>query len=422
MVWNKSNTNEFIKKGKAKFGLKYNYSKVRYINDRTEVIIGCPVHGFIPMKPASHLRNRESNNGCKFCGLEKSRQATIQRNIAGTKTQEVLIQQFNDFWGVGKFNYSKVKYINNDSPITVICPKEGHGEFSLIASEHLRGVGCKQCQIDNMRNDLKDKKIGKIHILRTVTKEEKNEKGIKAKDLYWWVKCACGRDEFMIATTNIIHNGVTSCRVCSNRDKQLRVKKRNWEKIKGKKFGRLLIHKQWGSDSQSRSRVLCLCDCGSTHIAVEYEVKTGGTLSCGCVPSGEDSYDYFLKNDEYARGDCSFYIADLDDNYLKPGISNELPVRKSTNKYRSYEFTSPNLCRCEAWAVEQIILFETQNAAPKLIPKKFAWWGGGQKEIRLRKVHDSFFYKTRFNELLEEMYKIGWAKLYLETFGIKKES
>ena len=71
MDWNKSNTQEFIKKGKAKFGLKYNYSKVKYINDRTEVIIGCPVHGFIPMKPASHLRNRESNNGCKFCGLEK---------------------------------------------------------------------------------------------------------------------------------------------------------------------------------------------------------------------------------------------------------------------------------------------------------------------------------------------------------------
>ncbi|MBO8205142.1 hypothetical protein [Prochlorococcus marinus] len=394
---------------------------MKYINDRTEVIIGCPVHGFIPMKPFNHLRNRESNTGCRFCGEERSRQATIQRNIAGTKKQEVLIKQFNDFWGVGKFDYSKVKYIKDESKITVICPKEGHGEFLIKASDHLRGTGCKACQIDNMRNDLKDKKIGKIHILRTVTKEEKREKGKKGKDLYWWVKCSCGSDEFMIATTNIVQGGVTSCIVCSIRDKQLRVKKRNWEKIKGKKFGRLLIHRQWGSDKKSRSRVLCLCDCGSTHIAEEYAVKTGGTTSCGCVPKGEDSYDYFLKNDEYAKGDCYFYIADLDDNYLKAGISNELPVRKSTLKYRSYDFESPSLCRCEAWAIEQIILFETQNAAPKATPKKFAWWGGGQTEIRLRKVHDSFFYKTRFYELLEEMHIIGWEKLYLEKFGSKKE-
>ena len=98
-----------------------------------------------------------------------------------------------------------------------------------------------------------------------------------------------------------------------------------------------------------------------------------------------------------------------------------MPVRKSNLKYRSYDFESPSLCRCETWVIEQIILFETQNAAPKSTPKKFAWWLGGQKEIRLRKVHDSFFYKTRFYELLEEMHIIGWEKLYLEKFGLKKE-
>ncbi len=86
-------------------------------------------------------------------------------------------------------------------------------------------------------------------------------------------------------------------------------------------------------------------------------------------------------------------------------------------KYRSYYFKSPILCRCEAWTIEQIILFETLNARPESTPKKFSWWIGGQFEIRSRKFYDSVFYQTRFHELLEEMNKSDWEELYLSRFG-----
>ena len=418
MAWNSSNTNEFIKKGKAKFGKKYNYTKVEYINDRTEVLIGCPVHGFIPMKPFNHLRNRAGNTGCKLCGKEISLKATIRRNQQRKQSWETILKRFKETHK-DKFDYSKAKteYIDSRTPITVICLKDGHREFKVTPHEHIRGWGCKDCQTEAVRLDLKDKKIGKIHILRTATAEEKKRKGTSAKDLYWWVKCACGRDEFMIATGNIIHRGVTSCSVCSHRDMQIRVKKRNWEKIKNKKFGRLLIHREWGSDSKSRRKVLCLCNCGSTHIAGEYEIKSGGTLSCGCVPKGEDSYSYFLENEEYAKSDCYFYVANIDNDFLKPGITNDLKERKANMKYRSYYFKSPKLCRCEAWTIEQIILFETLNARPESTPEKFSWWIGGQFEIRSRKFYASAFYQTRFHELLEEMNKSDWAELYLSRFG-----
>jgi hypothetical protein len=46
-----------------------------------------------------------------------------------------------------KFDYSKVDYINSDSPITIICPK--HGEFITTPTRFLQSKhGCRQCSIE----------------------------------------------------------------------------------------------------------------------------------------------------------------------------------------------------------------------------------------------------------------------------------
>lgn len=43
----------------------------------------------------------------------------------------------------GKFDYSKVAYINTHTKITIICPI--HGEFQQKPNDHLRGNGCYAC-------------------------------------------------------------------------------------------------------------------------------------------------------------------------------------------------------------------------------------------------------------------------------------
>lgn len=40
-----SNTNKFIEKAREIHGNKYDYSKVKYLNNRTKVCIICPKHG-----------------------------------------------------------------------------------------------------------------------------------------------------------------------------------------------------------------------------------------------------------------------------------------------------------------------------------------------------------------------------------------
>ena len=43
-----------------------------------------------------------------------------------------------------KFVYSKVKYINSNTKVCIICPE--HGEFWQRPANHLQGQGCPQCR------------------------------------------------------------------------------------------------------------------------------------------------------------------------------------------------------------------------------------------------------------------------------------
>ena len=117
---------DFIKKAREIHGDKYDYSKVNYVNNRTKVTIICPIHGEFPQRPSSHLNGK----GCPHCGDRK-------------KTTEDFIKDARKVHG-DKYDYSKVNYVNNYTPITIICPT--HGEFKQTPNDHLNGKsGCPHC-------------------------------------------------------------------------------------------------------------------------------------------------------------------------------------------------------------------------------------------------------------------------------------
>ena len=122
----KSNTEEFIKKAKKVHGNKYDYSKVNYINNHTNVTIICPEHGEFEQTPKGHLRGQ----GCPKC------------NGGVVQTTEEFIKKAKEIHG-DKYDYSKVNYINNHTEVTIICPE--HGEFKQKPWSHLKGYGCQKC-------------------------------------------------------------------------------------------------------------------------------------------------------------------------------------------------------------------------------------------------------------------------------------
>lgn len=60
------NREEFIKKSNDVHDLKYDYSKVDYINYVTKVDIICPLHGIFKQRPDNHIN---SKCGCKRCSF-----------------------------------------------------------------------------------------------------------------------------------------------------------------------------------------------------------------------------------------------------------------------------------------------------------------------------------------------------------------
>src|SRR5690606_23046357 len=48
--------NKFIEQAKQLYGEKYNYSEVKYVNNKTKVIIKCHIHGAFKQNPRVHLK------------------------------------------------------------------------------------------------------------------------------------------------------------------------------------------------------------------------------------------------------------------------------------------------------------------------------------------------------------------------------
>ena len=60
------------------------------------------------------------------------------------KTKEEFIKEATEKHE-GKYDYSKVEYVNAGTKVCIICPKSGHGKFWQQTSIHLNGSGCPKC-------------------------------------------------------------------------------------------------------------------------------------------------------------------------------------------------------------------------------------------------------------------------------------
>lgn len=126
---------QFVSQCKELWGDRFNYDKVEYKNQRTEVTIYCNVHKrYFSQQPFCHLTMK--HYGCPDCTLEATR---AKRSLP----QEVYIKRCKAKFG-DKYNYDKVKYVNQNTDITIICPN--HGEVSVNPQSLLNSDwGCPKC-------------------------------------------------------------------------------------------------------------------------------------------------------------------------------------------------------------------------------------------------------------------------------------
>lgn len=120
----------FITKARAVHGNKYDYSLVKYVNNRTNVDIVCSTHGIFSQTPDTHL----VGSGCAGCkgdlirGLKRKTQADFEEEIYTRYGDEISV--------VGRYETAHIK-------IEFKCKK--HGKFTTDPHSILRGSGCAVC-------------------------------------------------------------------------------------------------------------------------------------------------------------------------------------------------------------------------------------------------------------------------------------
>lgn len=106
-------------------GDKYDYSKMRYKNNKEKVIIICPEHGEFEQNIDHHLRGQ----GCPKC-VDNYKDDT-----------ESFIDKAKQVHG-DKYDYSEVEYVNSQTKVKII--DSVYGPFLITPNSHLNGRGSRE--------------------------------------------------------------------------------------------------------------------------------------------------------------------------------------------------------------------------------------------------------------------------------------
>jgi len=127
---------DFEIESKEIFPSMFDYSKTKFIDMSTPVILICSRKHEFTTIPTIHFRE-SSKGGCIEC-------AHIEIALKNSYTQEQWIELANIKHG-DTYLYDKVKYINSQTNVHIICSE--HGEFEQTPASHLSGQGCPKCAI-----------------------------------------------------------------------------------------------------------------------------------------------------------------------------------------------------------------------------------------------------------------------------------
>lgn len=123
---------DFLSKCREVHGDRYDLSRVIYKGAKVKVNVVCRDHGSFWPSPGN-FTNRAS--GCPKC-------RDAQTSERSRNTFEQYLQQFHDAHGE-RYEYAEVFYDDGRAMVRAMCPE--HGEFTQLASDHARGIGCQKC-------------------------------------------------------------------------------------------------------------------------------------------------------------------------------------------------------------------------------------------------------------------------------------
>lgn len=191
-------TEDFIERAKEIHGDKYDYSKTKYVDAKTKVIITCKIHGDFLQNPHNHISNK---SGCPKCCKNHNRYGT-DTFIAAAK----LIHG-------EKYDYSNVVYVNGTTKVKICCPE--HGVFEQSPSKHLSGQGCPICGKISGKNKIKKDTEWFIKKASSIHSNKYDYSLVEYKNAYSKVKIICPKHGVFEQTPHH-HLNFHGCPYCSS--------------------------------------------------------------------------------------------------------------------------------------------------------------------------------------------------------------
>jgi hypothetical protein len=104
-----------------------------------------------------------------------------------------------------------------------------------------------------------------------VLKEAPRKKGGHIR--HWWCRCDCGKEKKISEIS--LRNGSTKSCGCLHRE----IVHKNEA---GKRYGKWLVLEEEPQGHNGAARWRCRCDCGTERAVLGYQLRRGGSTSCGC--------------------------------------------------------------------------------------------------------------------------------------------
>ena len=133
-------TSSFRARMSELFGDSLDFSETTFgTTNKEKVEVKCPTHGKFQRRADQLTRGQ----GCPKCGRERVGKV----KLIGT---DEFVRRAKETHG-DRYDYSKVKYINSSTPVTIGCTT--HGEFQQKPAYHtLNAAGCPKCGRDKANN------------------------------------------------------------------------------------------------------------------------------------------------------------------------------------------------------------------------------------------------------------------------------
>jgi very-short-patch-repair endonuclease len=187
-----SNTDDFIQKAIQIHGNRYDYSKIKYTNCKTNIIIICKKHGEFYQQPSNHL----GGQGCPTC-VNKTEAKLYETMI---QLYPSILPQLKQDWCIK--NHHRVYHLPYD-----FCIPEYKIIIELDGAQHFRQVRDWKTPEEQFENDKYKEECANQNgysVIRLLQEDV-------FYDTYDWVKELCEAIEEIKAT-----EGITNIYLCKN--------------------------------------------------------------------------------------------------------------------------------------------------------------------------------------------------------------